>query len=154
MALLACGELDPAIVANVVRPYRAGFRLYHFAIDACAAAADEPPCRTAGFAQARRLKQHDRGDSGLQFAAGGVDDGEVRAGRAFLEGLARGLGGVRGGVRAVAEARRLVRQQLLRFVQLGASERLVARDLVEGSSVKSRMKRPTSASAVLRQYCQ
>ena len=91
-----------------------------------------PPCRPAGFAQARRLKQHDRGDSGLQLAAGGVDDGEVRAGRAFLEGLARGLGGVRGGVRAVAEARRLVRQQLLRFVQLGASERLVARDLVEG----------------------
>ena len=132
MALLAGGELDAAVGADVIGADGAGLRLDHRAVDARATAADEPPRCAAGFAEARRLKQHDRGDAGFQVAPGGVDDGQVRPRRAFLEGPARGLGGVGGGLGAVTEGRRLVRQQLLGFVQLRAFQRLVARDLVEG----------------------
>jgi len=61
------------------------------------------------------------GDSGVKLAPRGVDDGQVRTGGAFLEGPPRRLGGVGGGFGAVAEGRRLVRQQLLGLVQLAPS---------------------------------
>ena len=74
--------------------------------------------------------------------------------RAFLERLARGFVRRERRLAAMTERGRLGRENLLRVVELRALERFEPRDLVLGSSVKRRRKRPTSPSSVLRQNCQ
>ena len=95
------------------------------------------------------------GDAGGEPRARHVDGGQRVGLGAFLEGAARGLGGLLGRRLAVRQRGDLGGEDLLGLVDLLALQRLEPRDLVERQiGEESCRKRPTSASSVLRQYCQ
>ena len=133
MLLLAERKLDHAVG---VRSFRRS---------ACFSSADAHvvDLQTALLAIARRASPFDAArpafDEGGEHADARVEIGarerrrvgKRSASRAFLEGLARGVGGFIGGVAAMHQRGRFGGEHFLRLVDLGALERGEPRDLVE-----------------------
>ena len=92
--------------------------------------------------------------SGLQLGAGNLTVGRMAPSPPCSKRGARGRAGLVGRAAAMDEGRRFGGENFLRLVDFGVLERGKAVDLAERHDGEQFRNRTTSASSVLRQYCQ
>src|SRR5260370_31976098 len=94
------------------------------AVDAQPAALDLPPRLAVGADKAGARESAEDAEAGRKFRLGDLDGRQALGERAFLEGAPRPFGRGRRGLRAMQERRRLIGEDLLGFVDLGAAKPL------------------------------
>ena len=130
MALLAGGELDDAVLVDVVQRHQPCLLLDHGVVDARAAALDQAARLAVARRQARQFEEFEGGHAGGQFGLAKLDRRQRLAGASLFEGPTRRLARLASRLGAMGKRRRLIGQHLLGLVDFVALEGLEAGDLV------------------------
>ncbi len=154
MAFLAKRQLDNALIVQCTSIYGHARIADWFVIDTYGATFNV----TAGFAISRaefgQNHQRQNPDAAVQRCLVNADCRKIFRQFAILKSLAGCFCGFIGRITTMKHGRYFRREDFLRFVDFDAFERCQLGDFVQRKRRVDFRKRSTSASSVLRQYCQ
>ena len=131
MPLAAGRQFDEPLIVYVGQRTRRQFVGDPFVVEACTATLDQPPGLAVAFGQPRTCHQYEGGHPRLQLSARHLDRWKIVSCATIDKSLSGGLGRRFGGLCAMTERGRCIRQDNFGIVQFRAFEFLVAGDFVK-----------------------